>query len=947
MSFFDSKMRFLICVASFAILGDSYSNLNAAQPYYQIDDKEEAFLVRRIAEFWKDQDYGMVKSQIISFLSKYPKSKINDHLRGILADLYLQENTYEDALSMYSLIQSPQINEKIILNKLQCMYELNFFDAMIASGSPYLTKNNAEIEERKDEFRFLMGEAFFRASLLEENKSKKIEYLSKSEPLYESVLTSSFSDPSMFALAEIYRTKKDFVKANKFYSALAESHPERREDLLFHAALAQSEFDRALAIKTFSEIVSKGGPKAQDASLNNLILLFQEDRYKEVINAYPSMISSVANEKKSLLNYMIGRSYFALEDYKNSSDWLKQYVFASSEPTLELRNALLMQLNSAKNLKDEFLYQETMMKLQTAFPKDAELPQAIFVHAIMLKEKDDYNSALVKLEDILENHPNFDSPESLLLEYSIISHQAKNWEKSHKALTQYLKKYPNSNHANSAWKYLLSSGINLLKEKDAGLDTSYSRENFYDDLKKILATKDALSEKERQECLLLQGKMGYELGRYNEAIKTLNSYLSTYTNDATLSEAHLITALCHNKQKSDLKLFTEHAEAALKGNPKLENRSAIHLELYNTYLSLISNAAPNSKTQAKDKELYQLAADHLYSALEDKQINVKTENKLWLANYYYDKSAKLPELFELDGSKADEKTNPIYQKSKHILENILTIENDKLKNISKDQTYLEWEILKLANMRGREGMLDKKIELLKSLIEEQTNHPDWNFKLQKEALVELAKAYDLAGKKENSYETYKFVVDHYKKESNFASLYANLHALRMKFANMSSEEKREDNAEVTKILSDLKELQIRKSAASEPLHLEAALEYAWIRVQLAKEDEKAFKYLFFLNRIKEDFNDKDDPMCISYHKALKENSQKAKIYETYIQFVDAEIQRCNASFAEVEGKSSKANEFNNKAKDILTNFAKENDSYYYLKVRSNLSLAALKKSKIH
>src|SRR5690606_23714161 len=74
-------------------------------PYsYGIENKEEAFLVRRIAEYWKDQDFKVVKAQITDFLSLYPKSKINDHLRGILGDLFLQEGQYEEALSTYRMI---------------------------------------------------------------------------------------------------------------------------------------------------------------------------------------------------------------------------------------------------------------------------------------------------------------------------------------------------------------------------------------------------------------------------------------------------------------------------------------------------------------------------------------------------------------------------------------------------------------------------------------------------------------------------------------------------------------------------------------------------------------------------------------------------------------------------------------------------------------------------
>ncbi len=943
MSFFDSKIRFILSVASLTLVSQLQTPLNGAQTTYSVDDKEEAFLVRRIAEFWKDQDYNVVKAQIISFLEKHPKSKICDHLRGVLADLYLQENAYEDALSLYSQIQTNAILEKIVLNKLQCMYELNLFDSMIQSGTPFLTKSIPELEVRKDEFRFLMAEAYFRSSISNENSAKKLESFTKAEPLYEGIINSSFNDPAMFALAEIYKTKNNHPKAAAIYLELANRHADKKEDLLFHAALSEAEFDRTAAISTFGEIIARNGSKAKDASLNRLILLFQDDRFDDVIATYPKMIQGVAGEKESVINYMIGRSYFAKEDYDNSSTWLKKYILSSVDPTLELRNALLMQLNSAQALKNEVLYHETMTLLQTVFPKDAELPQALFVHAMMLKDQKDFKGAEAKLDDIIQNHPNFDSPESLLLEYSIITHNNENFERSRDTLSQFLKKFPDSSFAPSAWKYFLSSGLGLLKQKEAGENVLYSREQFYDDLKKILAQKDTLSPSEKQECLFLQGKMGYELAKYNEALTTLHTYLTTYDGDATLPEAHLLTALCHNKLKGDSKLFCEHAEAALKGNPNLTNKSSIHLELYNVYLATIAG----SKSGGAHNELYDLAAEHLYQALQANDLSLKLENKLWLANYYYDKAVTLPQVYELDGTLPASEMQPVYSRSRSILESILTKESSsQLINVDKDHTYLEWEVLKLANLSGREGHLDKKIELLRGLIEEQTAHPEWNWKLQKEALLELAKSYDLTKQYENSFDTYKFIVDHFKNESSFASEYATLHAARLKFATLKSDQKKEDHPEVLKILGDLKELQIRKSPASEPLHLESALEYAWIRAQVANENDRAFRYLFFLNRIKEDFNDLDDPMVVSYQKGLKENPEKAKLYAAYNQFLDAEIERCNAIFALKEGKTAEAETCSEIAKKILWSFMKESESSYYLKIRSEESLSALKKSKI-
>ena len=917
--------------------------LTAAQASYSIDDKEEAFLVRRIAEFWKDQDYAIVKSQIISFLEKYPKSKMTDHLRGILGDLYLQENAYEDALVLYNQIHTSAIVEKIVLNKLQCLYELNQFESMVSAGAPFITKTTPELEARKDEFKFLMAEAYFRSALQNEG-GKKLESFLKAEPLYEAVLQSSFNDPSMFALAEIYRAKKDNAKAASLYLQLAERHADKKEDLLFHAALCQAEFDHKAAIHTFSDIIAKNGPKANDATLNHLILLFQEDQFDDVLTTYPKMIDKVSNEKLPVVNYMIGRSYFAKEDYEKSSQWLNKYILTAVDPSLELRNALLMQLNAAQSLKNEILYHETMTLLQTVFPKDAELPQALFVHALMLKDQGDFKGSEEKLGQILDNHPNFESPDSLLLEYSIVAHNNQNYENSYEALSEFLTKYPNSVHAPSAWKYYLSSGLNLLKQSESDKTVDYSKEEFYDDLKKILAQKDVLSPSEKQECLFLQGKMGYEMGKYNEALTTLHSYLSTYVNDPTLPEAHLITALCHNKMKGDSKLFCEHAEAALRGNPNLTGKSSIHLELYNVYLSTVNQ---QNKGSNREKEMVDLAADHLYQALQANDLSLKLENRLWLANYYFDKAVSLPQIYEGDGALPAADLEPLYKRSKSLLQNILTKENSTdLVTIDKDHTFLEWEVLKLANLSGREGDQNKKIALLQSLIEEQTNHPDWNWKLQKEALLELAKSYELTSQYESSYDTFKFIVDHFRKEPSFVSEYATLHSARLKFATLKADQRKEDNPEVLNILSELKELQIRKSPASEPLHLEAALEYAWVRAQIAKDDDKTFRYLFFLNRIKEDLNDMEDPMITAYHKGLKENPEKAKLYAIYTQFLEAEIARCDALYAAKEGNAAKAHANTEKAKSILFSFVKETDSPYYLKIRAEESLSALKKSKV-
>ena len=159
----------------FAFLYLTVATIHAA-PTLPADDKEEAFLVRRIAEYWKDQDFSVVKAQILDFLATHPKSKMTDHLKGILADLWLQEGNYNEALRIYNQIQAPQVIEKVALNKLQCLYELNAFEAMIQEGGRFLAKPTPDMEVRKQEFHFLMAEGFFRLGLTHAKKEELVPF---------------------------------------------------------------------------------------------------------------------------------------------------------------------------------------------------------------------------------------------------------------------------------------------------------------------------------------------------------------------------------------------------------------------------------------------------------------------------------------------------------------------------------------------------------------------------------------------------------------------------------------------------------------------------------------------------------------------------------------------------------------------------------------------------
>ena len=915
------------------------------------ESKDEAFLVRRIAEFWKDEDYKLVRDQIQAFLVEFPHSKMGDHLRGILADLYLQQGSYKEALQVYTSIKEGVTLEKVLINKLQCYYELSSFEEIIREGSPYLTKKSAEVESRKEEFHFLMAEAYFRSAVTKNVGDKRVKYIEQAKPLYESIIHSSFNDPVMFALAEIYSMTGDYKKASAFFSELAGRHTERQEELFFHAALSQAEYDRNLAIETFSRLVDKEGAKAEEAALNRLILYFQEERFQDVIHAYPSVSASLLEEKQLSLDYIVGRSYFAEKNFAEAIEFLTNYIATETSSSPQFRNSLLMLMNSAQNLHNEELYSKIIMEMENLFPKDQELPQAIFIHAMMLKEKGHFLEAEQKLEQLVTHYPHFEDKETLLLEYSLVTYNNQEWEKAHTTLASFVRQYPQSSQNNIAWKYLLSSSLNLIKEWERNGKTKYTKQNFLEDLTSVIAQEKIFNSQEMQECRFLQGKVLYELGLYDQALSKLSSYLTDYVGDPSAAETHLLIALSHHKLGNHPELFCHHAEEALQINPELNNKSSIHLELYNVYLSIIEKgtlATGRLKVGTEENlSLYDLAAEHLYQSINIKDLQVKMENCLWLANYYYDKLVKPTSLFETHPSTDVFETDTHYQRSYQLFDSILTNSSQNLLPLTAEETHLEWEVLKFANLLGKEKKLLQKMQILKDLAQQQQANRSWSWKLQKETLLELAKTYEYLQDRENAYETYAFIALNYRNTPTFVSEFAALHAHRLQFHLLPKEKQNEENDQIVKILNYLKELQIRKQIDSEPIHLEAAIEYSWIRAHMADKNQSDRRYNFFLHRIQEDYSNQEDPILVRYKDLLKKQPEKQELYDLYQQFVRAEILRTEALMAEKSGDRETALQCNQQAAALLQECATSSRLTHYLYNRIQSSQHAMLAGKLY
>lgn len=910
---------------------------------HELKNRDEEFLVRRIYEFWKDGDYTLVRTQIIDFIDNYPESQLCDSLKGILGDIYLEEKNFKEAINTYNQIDSSEIKEKTLLNKLQCYYEFSLYEDIISAGTPYLNSGK-NFDNRKEEFAFLMAEAYFRSSLSLELPEVKQERIVRAKTLYESLKNSAFKETSKFALAEIYKQTSNYQQASALFIELANKHSEKQEELLFHAALCFSEFDKSEAIETFTTIISLEGKKKEDALLNRLILYFQLDQFRDVLDSAPHF-STASQKDRPFISYIFARSAYGEKDYNATLTYIDQIEDVASLEAAQQRNLTLIEMGACQNLKDEARYKKTLNLFETEYPLDSELGKAIFIHAMLLKESMQSAEALIRLEYVLQHYPNFECHDALILEYGLITYEMGLYETARKQLKTYLTDYAEMGQEEVAWKYFLSSSLNLLDlvNKDPAQRYSYTKEQFVQDMEFILNTSQFLSIEEKRECRFAKAKMQYELQDYKAALFELSTYFTDYEKSDTLADAHLLSALCYNKLEQSSDRFTFHAEEAIKTSTSKQDLSSIHIELYNAYLSVVERVQQQPIDSANErliKEKYQAAAEHLFSAFSRKDIEIKKENLLWLASFYYNQLSPAPPLYSASSPYLRVEEVQSAKKSQELLQNILINENNQLNKISSHSTFSEWEVLRLSDLYSRLNQNSEKIALLSDLVQQQRQDGTVAWKFRQETLVELAKAQEKGHQKEAALQSLKAAYA-LSNGTTFMSEYILIHKERLEFELIAEKNEKPSIELLTATMNHLKELQIRKQLSSEPLHLEASLIYAKIRASLCKESEKEAQYLFFLSRIKEDYTNQNDPMVASYQASLNIDIKRKAIYNTYMKFIDVEMLKTTAKVHRLAGERSQSIQKTKKASKLYQSLQESAALTYFLSLEVDSSLTQL------
>lgn len=792
---------------------------------WQAQSEEEALFLRRIADFWTEGEYQIAKSQMEEFLASFPESSFSDSLCSTLGDLYLRDRNYPAALEFYARIRDPKISTKVFLNRMQCLYSMEWYATLSDACETFLQREDLT-DTQKTYTTYYLATSLYQQCLTKEKGSNELTTLAKrAASCFETLLQTELKPEIVQAFAHICCILKEFPKAASLYENLAEIRPEEREEFLFQAALVQSEYDPEKASKTFAQIARMGDRRAREATFNRLVLTFEMGHHKALIRHREKWLRQVPEGKQSAVHLFLGRSHLALKDYAEACKEFELYL-AKGAPCETFRAALISLLDAAFQSNNLVFLDFAIQKMHDVYPNDPEIARGLFSRALILKKGNRMDEARKELENLLAAYPQFPQVAQALFELAHLDYQDKNWAACREKANLFLAKYPTDDLAPYAWHYLVASSAELTHANPQSLEL---KEQFAMDLEKLLQEKKGGSN--QKEWLLLLAKTNFELTHYEKAIEILNPLVKE---ESASPNAKLLLALCYRNGLGDLAAFCSLAEEALKEGATLLDRGSLHSCLFNAYL----------ERSTKNPELVSLAEEHLFGAFQEKQA-LRKENLVWLSDRYFQKIVQQDDLG-------------------------LPVENELLARTKELLKHLQEEFpsQEACNKLGKVYLLMNEPQAAIQLLE------PWAIREDHTQLL-LAQAYEAIGEEEKAIQTFEEIVTEPSVLRKSTGALAFLRSARLRW-------KKSDHVTA---LKHLKDLVLQKTLSNEPLHLEAALDY----IDYQSDINHPEKRIALLRKSKEDFETKNDLLSKDYHEARVRSERKNQIYQAYMLFFDAEI----------------------------------------------------------
>jgi tetratricopeptide (TPR) repeat protein len=195
------------------------------------------------------------------------------------------------------------------------------------------------------------------------------------------------------------------------------------------------------------------------------------------------------------------------------------------------------------------------------------------------------------------------------------------------------------------------------------------------------------------------------------------------------------------------------------------------------------------------------------------------------------------------------------------------------------------------------GYTQKQMDLLKAILDKNSEPHTQNAPFQALAQFSLAYVYMEDNKKEAALDIFAKLIGE-KAADNCVRNSSLLYFCRLLWKQMPLNLRKADNPELIILLKHLKNLQVRRNLAHEPIHLEAALDYIQMSLDLEPPEKKAGQALLLFKQAKEEIIGQEDIVSKDYQATRLLLPEKDTVYQAYLMFIDARIAQLESEMAE-------------------------------------------------
>ncbi len=861
--------------------------------------EEEALFIRRIVDFWEDGEKALVKNQIEEFICHFPETIYKEELLSVLAHLCLEEKEYADAADHYASITSASLQEETLFSYLQALEQLQDFPAILKAAQTFKdTFIEKDVQKHQALIR-MQAVATLRLGNTEPSLEKKARYRKTAKQLFSSLLHTDEEPKIIEDLSSLYAEEKAYEKAAELLIEAAEKFPQKKEHLLYEAALFQLEFEPNLAIDTFSQIYHMQGAKKSAAAYNKMLLLFEQKKYEEMLLVKESLFAHLEKKHQDKLHFFLGKSYFYVEDYKRAIDHLAHFAGQDLETLEERENAYFTLLHAAKNLEDINLYTKYLTEFSKTLPSSSLLFEAYFHRADMYRNLKKTAPAKNDYEYLLQQPLPEELLQKTLYAYAHLLYKEKDFSAAKNALASLLEK---PNPKPQAWKLFANAAI--FAERKGRIDAK----ELLSSIQKVLSANTCLSSAEKRTYIYYLAKAHFSLEQYEECIAEAIR-LTDQENSSLTSAAYLLLAESYLQGLKNDALYCKYAEKALHSSLSKESRSQLELGLFNVYLKRFE--------ETNDQETLLTARNHLYGAYLS-GAKLQEQNLLWLVDTYLEDVHQIIE----------QKLHLIDEEEKLFAKNALSI-LEHLDLAALDASWKEEKWIDKALIYGYLGEQKTKESLLEQLIEniDESSHF-------------LGSTYLHLADAKRDQKNYVQAKDLYEKAKSCLitpkeRTYCKLEQAKMSIKHAALSVENAQKTPLKEAIIELKTLILQKNLQQEPLHLDAAILYIDVITSPVQGIKKEEKTLRLVQKTIDYFLSEKDVLGQEYQLARTRFPEKESIFLTYMDLFDLIAYVSKAKLAHLKGSPEKTAHIAN-ALELVEELSLHTPSTFFVETLSNL-----------